>query len=54
MTGPVKYHEGTLPPKTLRWEELIPFIGPASAAVARYDGTLAAIPNADACSRNQN
>ncbi len=28
------------------WPQLIPLLGPASAAVARYDGTLAAIPNA--------
>jgi Fic family protein len=30
----------------LDWPQLIPLLGPASAAVARYDGTLAAIPNA--------
>jgi Fic family protein len=47
MTGPVQYHLGAFPPKTIDWESLIPLIGPASAAVARYDGTLAAIPNAD-------
>lgn len=47
MTGPVQYHTGAFPPATLNWESLIPLIGPASAAVARYDGTLAAIPNAD-------
>jgi Fic family protein len=46
MKGPVRYHEGGFPPKSLRWDSLIPLIGPASAAVARYDGTLAAIPNA--------
>ena len=45
MSGPVHYHSGTFPPLFLRWDELIPLIGPASAAVARYDGTLAAIPN---------
>jgi Fic family protein len=43
MTSPVQYHEGAFPPKTLQWETLIPLIGPASAAIARYDGTLAAI-----------
>ena len=47
MAGPVKYHEGAFPPKTLNWESLIPLIGPAAAAVARYDGMLAAIPNAE-------
>jgi Fic family protein len=43
----VKYHEGRFPPDTLDWTSLIPFIGPAAAAVARYDGTLAATPNPD-------
>jgi len=28
------------------WSRLIPLIGPASAALARFDGTLSAIPNA--------
>ncbi|MCK4486228.1 MAG: Fic family protein [Desulfobacterales bacterium] len=43
---PVHYHEGGFPPKEIDWERLIPLIGPASAALARYDGTLAAVPNA--------
>lgn len=41
---PVQYHEGQFPPD-LDWASLVPLIGPASAAVARYDGILAAIPN---------
>jgi len=45
--APVRYHEGKFPPPSLDWPRLIPLIGPASAAVARYDGTLAAIPNPD-------
>lgn len=45
MSGPVKYHVGAFPPKKLEWEALIPLIGPANAAVARYDGLLKAIPN---------
>jgi Fic family protein len=45
-TKPVHYHEGEFPPKKIHWERLIPLIGPASAALARYDGTLAAVPNA--------
>lgn len=45
-TKPVHYHEGEFPPKKIDWERLIPLIGPASAALARYDGTLAAVPNA--------
>ena len=40
------YREGGFPPEErLDWPELIPLIGPAVAAVARYDGTLSVIPN---------
>jgi Fic family protein len=46
MTGPVYYHEGRFPPRELDWAALIPLIGPANAAVARYDGILSASPNA--------
>jgi Fic family protein len=46
MSKPVHYHEGNFPPRDLEWARLVPMIGPASAAVARYDGILAAIPNA--------
>ena len=42
----VLYHAGGFPPADLDWEALVPLIGPASAAVARYDGMLVAIPNA--------
>lgn len=42
----VHYHSGGFPPAEFDWAQLIPLLGPASAAVARYDGTLAAIPNA--------
>ena len=45
--APVRYHEGRFPPKALEWEALIPLVGPAAAAVARYDGMLAAVPNPD-------
>jgi len=45
-SGPVRYHTGGFPPKTLDWAELVPLIGPANAALARYDGLLSAIPNA--------
>lgn len=45
--APVRYHEGRFPPKALEWETLIPLLGPAAAAVARYDGMLAAVPNPD-------
>lgn len=43
---PVKYHLGKFPPQKLDWKRLIPLIGPTSAALARYDGLLSAIPNA--------
>ncbi len=46
MSGPVHYHEGRFPPHDLDWGRLVPLIGPANGAVARYDGMLAAIPNA--------
>jgi Fic family protein len=42
----VHYHTGGFPPAGLDWPQLIPLLGPASAAVARYDGALAATPNA--------
>lgn len=44
--SPVHYHSGDFPPKHLEWERLIPLLGPTSAALARYDGILNAIPNA--------
>lgn len=44
---PVSYHEGRFPPQNLDWSRLIPLLGPAAAAVARYDGMLAAVPNPD-------
>ena len=43
---PVLYHLGKFPPREIDWERLIPFIGPANAGLARYDGLLSAIPNA--------
>lgn len=46
MGSPIRYQEASFPPKDLKWDELVPLIGSANAAVARYDGTLSAIPNA--------
>jgi len=43
MNGTVHYREGQFPPGDLDWGRLVPLIGPANAAVARYDGMLAAI-----------
>lgn len=40
------YHHGKFPPPTLDWPRLLPLIGPANAAVARYEGVLHGIPNA--------
>jgi Fic family protein len=37
----------TLPLNTLNWDELIPCLGPANRALARYDGILQSLPNAD-------
>jgi Fic family protein len=46
MAAPVRYHAGDFPPERIDWQELIPQLGPTAAAVARYDGVLAAVPNA--------
>ncbi len=46
MSGPVTYHLGKFPPQQLDWSRLIPLLGPAAAALARYDAMLLAIPNA--------
>lgn len=45
MNSPVKYHYGKFPPPNLDWLKIIPYISPASAALARYDGLLTSIPN---------
>lgn len=44
--APVQYHLGKFPPLEIDWPRLIPLIGPANAGLARYDGLLSAIPNA--------
>jgi Fic family protein len=46
MAGPVHYHTDKFPPADLEWKRLIPLIGPANAALARYDALLSAMPNA--------
>ena len=45
MTKTVKYHYNKFPPKELNWPKIIPYIGSANAALARYDGLLSSIPN---------
>jgi Fic family protein len=46
MSGTVHYHLGGFPPAAINWARLVPLIGRANAALARYDGLVAAIPNA--------
>lgn len=46
MSAPVQYHRSGFPPGSLDLERLLPLVGPANAALARYDGILSAIPNA--------
>ena len=45
MSGPVQYRLGEFPPANIDWAKLVPLIGKANSAIARYDGLLAAIPN---------
>lgn len=42
----VNYHAGEFPPAELDLERLLPLIGPANAALARYEGLLHGVPNA--------
>lgn len=41
----VFYHDGRFPPAELDWSRLLPLIGPANAAIARYDGALEGVPD---------
>lgn len=41
----ILYHAGGFPPLDLDWPRLIPLIGPANAALARYEGVLHGVPN---------
>lgn len=43
----VLYHAGKFPPGALDWHVLLPLIGPANAAIARYDGVLLGVPSAE-------
>ncbi len=43
---PTPYHLGRFPPDHVDLAALVPYIGRAHAALARYDGLLAAVPNA--------
>ena len=38
---PAAYHEGCFPPAALDLSALFPLVGPANAAIARYEGVLA-------------
>lgn len=44
---PVSYHYDQFPPSDLDWPRLIPLLGPANAAIARYEGVLLGVPNSD-------
>jgi Fic family protein len=46
MSEPVRYHMEGFPPRDIDWARLVPLVGKANAALARYDGLVAAIPNA--------
>ena len=46
MSAPVLYHLGGFPPPVIDWGRLVSPVGRANAALARYDGLVAAIPNA--------
>lgn len=41
----VHYHQGSFPPHDLDLGRLLPLVGPANAAIARYEGVLAGVPN---------
>lgn len=42
---PVQYHHGRFPPAQLDLAAIFSLVGPANAAIARYEGVLAGIPN---------
>ncbi|MCK4631903.1 MAG: Fic family protein [candidate division Zixibacteria bacterium] len=42
----VQYHISGFPPTNLNWDKLTPLLGPASAAIARFDGVLTGMLNA--------
>ena len=42
---PTKYHVGRFPPKDIDWSRLIQLIGPANAALAKFDGVLESMIN---------
>ena len=44
---PVRYHSGKFPPQNLVLQRLLPLIGPAHAEIARYEGLLKGLPNAN-------
>ena len=45
MSGSVHYQLGSFPPSNIDWERLVPLIGQANAALARYDGLIDGAPN---------
>jgi len=47
VNNPVPYHLGNFPPRDVDWKRLVPAIGKANAALARYDGLISSIANPD-------
>jgi len=45
MSKPIEYHYDKFPPKNVDFAAILPLVGPANAALARYDGMLSAVPN---------
>lgn len=45
MAYPVHYRPENFPPKAVDWAALLPRIGRAHGAIARYDGVVTATPN---------
>lgn len=45
--SPTQYHYEQFPPKYIDWNSLVRLIGFAHAALARYDATLAVVPNSN-------
>ena len=45
VNKPVQYHLGAFPPPDIDWKRLVPIIGRANAALARYDGLISSISN---------
>ena len=45
--SPLRYRADQFPPENLDWSSLLPLIGRAQRAIARYEGVLFGVPNPD-------